>query len=205
MKLTPLQAIVASNVATLIAALIQGWGMVQLLWPFWAQSVIIGLYSMARIRRSADGDARHLLFFLLHYGGFHFGYLVFLIALTTSADAAGMVPVTNTNSGEVMQLYAGVYHPLDWILYAGLAVSFWLSHRASYRAHLEADLASRPSVGRLFAIPYLRILPMHLTLILGVLLGGPGTVVFFMLLKILADLAMHVLEHRLLAVSTSTH
>jgi hypothetical protein len=202
-RLTPIQAIVAANLATLVAALIQGWGMIQLLWPFWGQSVIIGLYSLLRIRKAAGWDLRYPLFFLAHYGGFHFGYLVFLVALTGSADAQGMVPVNNTGTGETMQLYAGTYTPLDGIIYLGLVVGFWLTHRASHRRYLELDLASRPSAQKLMSVPYLRILPMHLTLILGVLLGGPGTVIFFMVLKTAADLLMHRVEHRMLARKTS--
>jgi hypothetical protein len=199
---SPDRAILATNVATLIAALIQGWGMIQLLWPFWGQSVIIGLYALLRIRKAAGWDLRYPLFFLVHYGGFHFGYLVFLVALTSSADAQGMVPVNNTGTGEAMQLYAGTYTPLDGIIYLGLIVGFWLTHRASHRRYLDLDLASRPSAQKLMSVPYLRILPMHLTLLLGVFLGGPGTVIFFMMLKTAADLLMHRIEHRMLARTT---
>jgi len=41
------------------------------------------------------------------------------------------------------------------------------------------------------SVPCLRILPMHLTLILGVFLGGPGTVLFFLILKTGTDRLMH--------------
>jgi len=202
MRLQPVTAIVLSNLATLAAALIQSWGMVQLLWPFWAQSVIIGLYAMRRIARAAGHDARYPLFFLVHYGGFHFVYLVLLIALSGSADAQGYVPVNNADSGEIMQLYAGTQGPLDVLIYLGLAVAFWLGHRASYQQHIEADLAHDPDPGKLMMLPYLRIVPMHLTLIFGVLLGGSGTIAFFVLLKTGADVALHHLEHRLLSQTT---
>jgi hypothetical protein len=46
-------------------------------------------------------------------------------------------------------------------------------------------------------LPYLRILPMHLTIILGGLAsrdGGAWTLVLFTLLKTAADVAMHVAE-----------
>lgn len=197
-SVSPIQAIVATNLATLVAALIQGWGMIQLLFPFWGQSVIIGLYSLLRIGKAAGWDLRYPLFFLAHYGGFHAIYLFMLIALTGSADAQGMVPVLNKNSGEMMQLYAGTYTPLDGVIYLGLIVGFWLTHRASHRRYLATDLASRPSAQKLMSVPYLRIFPMHLTLILGVILGGPGTVFFFMILKTIADLLMHRVEHRML-------
>ena len=198
--LSPTKTIIASNLATLIAALLQGWGMIQLLWPFWGQSVIIGYYSLLRIRKAAGWDLRYPLFFLAHYGGFHAIYLMFLLALTGSADAQGMVPV-NTNTGDPMQLYAGTYTPLDGVIYLGLIIGFWLTHRASHRRYLDLDLASRPSAQKLMSVPYLRILPMHMTLILGVLLGGPGTLIFFMILKTCADLLMHRVEHRMLAKS----
>lgn len=172
--------------------------MVQLLWPFWAQSVIIGFYAMRRIARAGGRDLRFPLFFLLHYGGFHAVYLLFLVALGTSADAAGFVPVTNTNTGDIMPLYVGTQGPVDAVIYLGLAVGFWLGHRASFRQHIQADLVSNPSPAKLMGLPYLRILPMHLTLIFGVLLGGAGTVVFFILLKTGTDVALHYLEHRLL-------
>jgi len=198
--LSPTKTIIASNLATLIAALLQGWGMIQLLWPFWGQSVIIGYYSLLRIRKAAGWDLRYPLFFLAHYGGFHAIYFMFLLALTGSADAQGMVPV-NTNTGDPMQLYAGTYTPLDGVIYLGLIIGFWLTHRASHRRYLDLDLASRPSAQKLMSVPYLRILPMHMTLILGVLLGGPGTLIFFMILKTCADLLMHRVEHRMLAKS----
>lgn len=198
--LSPAQGIAASNLATLVAALIQGWGMIQLLWPFWGQSVVIGLFALLRIRKAAGWDLRYPLFFLAHYGGFHAVYLILLIALTGSADAQGMVPV-NTNTGDPMQLYAGTYTPLDGVIYTALIIGFWLTHRASHRRYLDLDLASRPSAQKLMSVPYLRILPMHLTLIVGVFLGGPGTVLFFMILKTGADLLMHRVEHRMLAPS----
>jgi len=42
--------------------------------------------------------------------------------------------------------------------------------------------------------PYARIIPMHLTIIFGMLLGK-GAIVLFLTLKTLADMIMHVLEH----------
>jgi len=202
--MTPARAILATNLATLVAALIQGWGMIQLLFPFWGQSMIIGLYSLLRIRKAAGWDLRYPLFFLAHYGGFHGVYLILLIALTGSADAQGMVPVNNGGSGESVQLYAGTYTPLDGVIYLALIIGFWLTHRASHTRYLETDLAGRPSAQKLMSVPYLRILPMHLTLIMGAFLGGPGTVIFFMMLKTGADLLMHRVEHRMLAGAVSS-
>lgn len=192
------RGILWANLATVAAGLIQGWGMVQLLWPFWAQSVIIGLFALRRLVASPDADWRYPAFFVAHYGGFHAMYLFFLVMLAGSADSAGMVPVTNANTGEVMQLYAGRQTALDVVIELALAAGFLVAHARSQRAHLRADLAQGPSPGMLMTMPYLRILPMHLTLLLGVVLGGPGTLLLFGLLKTGCDLAMHRLEHRML-------
>ena len=199
MAIKPVTTVILANLATLLAALIQGWGLSQLLWPFWAQSVIIGLYAMRRLARAAGRDLRYPLFFLVHYGGFHFGYASLLLAMSRDADAQGFLPVNNADSGEVMQLYVGTQGALDVVLYVGLAVAFWIGHRASFQQHIQADLSQGPEPRKLMMLPYLRILPMHLTLIFGVLLGGAGTAVFFILLKTGADVALHHFEHRLLA------
>lgn len=188
-----------ANLATVAAGLIQGWGMVQLLWPFWAQSVIIGLFALRRMLAAPNVEWRYPLFFSVHYGGFHAMYLLFLVMLAGSADSAGMVPVTNTSTGEVMQLYAGRQSSLDIVIELVLAVGFLIAHARSHRVYLATDLAQQPSAGLLMMLPYLRILPMHLTLLLGVILGGPGTVLLFGLLKTGADVGAHRLEHRMLA------
>jgi hypothetical protein len=44
--------------------------------------------------------------------------------------------------------------------------------------------------------PYARVIPMHLTLTLGFFISSP--LLFFLLLKTLADAIMHVVEHRVL-------
>jgi hypothetical protein len=204
MKISPLVTIVLANLATLVAAVIQGWGMAQLLWPFWAQSVIIGLYATIRLARAAGRDIRYPLFFLVHYGGFHAAYLFFLVALATTADADGHVPVTNESTGEIMMLYAGTQGPIDFLIYAVLAVAFWIGHRSSHRQHVASDLASCPGLARLMMLPYVRIVPMHLTLIFGVLLGGTGTIIFFGLLKTAADVGLHKFEHHILNRSSQS-
>jgi hypothetical protein len=53
-----------------------------------------------------------------------------------------------------------------------------------------------PNIGMLVSTPYLRIMPMHLTVVLGGLIyGGPGTLLLFGVLKTFADVIMHVEEH----------
>lgn len=189
--------ILAANAITLAVALWQQWPATMLLWPYWAQSLVIGWFARRRLlaleRFSTEGFTindqaveptpatrqRVANFFAIHYGGFHFGYLVFLLAITFD--------------GRFGRAPAG----LDWLLFAALGVAFWHSHRASHRRHVAADLAGERNIGTLMFLPYARVFPMHLAIIVGSMLGGGGAaVVFFTALKTAADVLMHVVEHR---------
>lgn len=217
-----LVGILAGNALTLLAALVFGWGLVQLLWPFWIQSVVIGWYARQRILKldrycvegvkfndrpveaTADTRRRIANFFALHYGGFHFVYLMFLFAFTVTASPAGYIDVRNEDTGELMAVHVGNVTPIDWLVFAGLGWTFWRAHRASHEEHVAADLAGKPNVGTLMMLPYARVIPMHLTILLGIWLGGGGAaIVLFALLKAVADVAMHRFEHRELQVTVS--
>jgi hypothetical protein len=112
----------------------------------------------------------------------------------TTADAAGYVMVTNESTGAQSPVYIGHVDTLDFIAYGVLAAGFWHTHRASHLLHVAADLGRRPRLGTLMMVPYARVIPMHLTIILAFALGG-GMVWLFVLLKTAADVVMHRAEH----------
>lgn len=209
-----IRGIVASNLLTIAIAVVKGWGIAQLLWPFWIQSVIIGYYARRRMLAlrefSTDGFTINdravdptpatrrstANFFALHYGFFHFVYLLFLVGMTVSADSAGLVPFTNESTGAVTMVRVGQTHAIDFAIFAALGMGFWFSHRASHREHVAADLARRPNIGSLMFLPYARVIPMHLTIIGGAMLGGSGAIWLFGILKLGADVIMHKVEHK---------
>jgi hypothetical protein len=183
----------ASNAVVVVIALWQRWPLGLLLWPYWLQSVIIGYFSFRRIRGltrfstegfKVNGRAAEPTeatkrstanFFAFHYGFFHVGYGVFLLK--------NPLP------------------PQEWLWVGIAAVTFALNHRQSFTRFQEADRQGSPNIGTLMFLPYLRVVPMHLMIIIGVgFLGGGGlSVLFFGVLKTVADCAMHVAEHRMLA------
>jgi hypothetical protein len=211
-----LRGIFLANGITLAIALWQDWSVLHLLWPFWMQNLIIGWYARRRILQltrfctkgvrindravepTPETQRTTARFFALHYGFFHVGYLVFLLTFTLTADPQGFIEVTNEGTGRVSEVQIGRVHPLDFLFYAGLAWGFWRTHRASHREHVAADLGNTPNIGTLMFLPYARVIPMHLCIILAAALGGGGAIWFFMLLKTGADALMHVVEHRLL-------
>ena len=189
------RSLVIANAVTLALALIFQWPLSLLLWPYWIQSVVIGYFSgkrMLALERFSTEDVlvndqpvepteatKHsaVLFFALHYGFFHLGYAFFIL---TRAEELGR---------------------WDWIGIAVAALSFVWNHRFSYQQNIEADAAGTPNIGTLMFLPYLRVIPMHLTILAGGVLTGSFSVlaaVVFCLLKTGADVAMHLIEHKLL-------
>ncbi len=213
--------ILLTNGITLMFALWQNWSVLQLLWPFWIQSVIIGWYARQRILkltrfctrgfqvngRSVDPtpetQRQTAIFFALHYGFFHLGYFVFLLVFTLTSDPQGYVEIVIEGQGPV-DVHLGKVHPLDFPIYLALALGFWKTHQASHREHVAADLGNTPNIGTLMFLPYARVIPMHLCIILAVPFAGVSAIWLFMLLKTAADALMHVVEHRVLQRSRTT-
>jgi len=210
-----LLAILLSNLATLLLAVLLDWSILHLMWPFWLQSLIIGWYARRRILKLVDFTTEGLTFnnrplpatrrslqkvagfFLIHYGFFHLGYLMFLLVFSTTADARGFIEITDQGGGATSLVHIGRVQPLDFVAFAVLGAFFWRAHRRSHAEHVARDLEGQRNVGKFMFLPYARILPMHLTILLGIPLGG-GALWVFALLKTAADLLMHHVEHRVL-------
>lgn len=180
------------NAIALGVALMSGWQLTDLMAVYWIQSVIIGISYFFRIlgleRFSTENfqindrdvdptpetKRQTAFFFLVHYGFFHVGYLVFIFA-----EAPG-----------------GFFPDLGL---AVCAVAFAINHFHSYRYHREVDRNGTPNIGTLMFTPYLRIVPMHLVIVGGAMALGVTGVLLFGVLKSVADVVMHLVEHRLLA------
>jgi hypothetical protein len=202
--------IIAGNVLALVTVYLTNGGLLLLLWPYWAQSVVIGYYAQKRMRAlkefSTDGFKRNnrqveatpaeagrtANFFILHYGGFHAGYLVFLLAFTFGADAGGMAPIEV--NGNDTEFYVGRIDWLDALFIVAIVFSFVQAQRIAHQEQVEADVGANRNLGGLMAFPYLRVIPMHLTIILGAMMSSAAGLVLFGGLKTLADVGMHAVE-----------
>jgi len=183
--------LLVSNLFTIALALYQQWDVGVLMWIYWGQSVVIGYFNVHRIlgleRFSTEGfrinnraveptrktQRETAVFFAIHYGFFHLGYLVFLLADT---DIPGGVP---------------------WPGVGVCILAFYLNHRFSYHYNRERERERIPNIGNIMFFPYVRIVPMHLMIVVGSSFMGNNTVALlaFLLLKTAADVAMHVIEH----------
>lgn len=179
----------ASNGLVIVIALALDWTLVSMMLVYWTQSVVIGVSNVCRIlalerfstenftinKRPVDPTPQTkrqvATFFMLHYGIFHFAYLVFIV----------------TEAGDEPLFDAG---------FLVCAAAFALNHLYSYRYNRDLDRRGRPNIGTLMFTPYLRIIPMHLTIVFGLSRAhGSLGLLFFGGLKTAADVLMHYVEH----------
>ena len=183
--------LLAANLLIIVIAVAAGWRAADVLWIYWGQSVVIGVFNVVRMwnlrRFSTDGLKQNnkpvpeteagkrgaAIFFFFHYGFFHLIYALFLGSMTNGEGSP--------------------FEPMV-LLCIGL---FVLTHGYSWLRTREADEAGKPNLGAVMFLPYARILPMHFTIIFGGLLMGNSTLllILFLLLKTAADCLMHLVEH----------
>jgi len=194
-----LWSLLLANGVTILLAVTQNWNVLALMWVYWSQSIVIGFLNFLRIRQLREFSTEGLIinghpveptqetknhiarFFLLHYGGFHLGYFIFLSVFSLTG-------ILGNAAGNGLDSADSKYIVPTALLFLG-------NHVFSYFYNRPSD-TGRQKIGTLMFYPYARIIPMHLTLILGVFLSGG--LLLFLLLKTLADLIMHVVEHRVL-------
>ena len=188
-----LHGILLGNLFTLAAAVTQHWPLAPLMWIYWGQSVVIGALNVVRMLSlkefSTDGFTsggvqppptrataiQTAAFFALHYGFFHFGYLVFLLA----GAGGGRIDARAVPSVVTATIVFALAH----------SYSLWRNHGRDFRDR-------KPNLGALMFYPYVRILPMHLTIIFGSMIAH-AALPLFVLLKTGADGGMHLIEHAL--------
>jgi hypothetical protein len=185
-----LWTLIGSNVVMLLWAVIEKWPLIEIMWVYWFQSVGIGIIWFLRLwtvknvyvekdfqsigdPRSALGRKLNALFLIFHYGFFHAVYLAFL---------AG-------RSGEV------IFRPIFF-----MALIFFANHLFSFIYHKDWLNTKPVKYGKLVFMPYIRIVPMHITVIGAGILKDKLNVNFehttvlasFLILKTFADVAMYV-------------
>ncbi len=189
--------------------LFQGGSILQALWIYWLQSVVIGVVNVFRLLSqstvitvqainndpvSAEDAVKYrpamrkffAFFFTFHYGGFHLIYSFFLLAFTMGW------PVTLNGVETVVELGSANFVAI-LIVGLGFALHHWLTYaeeQHQFRLNPQANTNNGSTMFR----PYARILPMHLIIIMGPVIsvkyGYDEAFIFFMLLKTAADVVL---------------
>ncbi|HYG15308.1 MAG TPA: DUF6498-containing protein [Bacteroidia bacterium] len=141
-----------------------------ILFTYYLQSVIIGILHFIRLLKLKGSGWPVAGFFAIHYGLFHFVYLIFLGPMLTEIPGNVEMPL----------LGASV------IGFLGGGIAELIEKRAR-------DQKIPPVPGLLFFQPYLRIVPVHLFIMSAFLDFAPEKFLFFLVLKTGADLLTYIL------------
>ena len=186
-------SLIVSNLIVLVLAISGNWHLSTILMIYLVQSVIIGVFNTIRILRlnafttegfkvngksvepTRETQLRTAFGFVLTYGFFHLIYLIFVHGVF------------------------GGQSPIEYPHVLQSAMVFLMHHSFSYIANTQSEIKP-PNIGNVMLTPFLRILPMHLTIIFGsfitLVLGWNALVILlFLALKTIADLLMHMAEH----------
>jgi hypothetical protein len=196
--------LIGANAVPLLGVLFGGWDLVEILFAYWAENVVIGFFSLLKML-SAPDDTRGLLiiltvfmkiigcaFFIVHFGGFTAGHGVVLYAIFHE--------FLNLQIQPLELLYMGRY----------IVAALFLSHGYSFVVNylIKGERNQIKGNDPMFE-PYRRVIVMHLTLVFGtgciIFLGQP----FFMLLilvvlKTAVDLYAHLRERKRFARDLET-
>lgn len=189
-----LTSLLLTNACILLAVLFGKISLLEVLVVYWAESAVIGVFTVLKIllarpaKRGANDKVFVRLFmaafFCVHFGGFMFVHLMFFgfVLIDVSFD----VDATPRYLYELAFLLGGLF----------------VSHAVSFVVHfLRGGEREAHGPSAWFFRPYVRIMVMQLTLILGgglVLLTGSGFAIVALLvaLKTVVDGMAHWREHR---------
>jgi len=193
-----LALLVIANLVPLGGAIFGSWSVFNILFLFWLENVIIGIFNFMRMLTCGSNAAAGMkegslplpvkvfmaCFFLVHYGGFCAGHGVFVVAMF-GGDSGGLSGALSSG-------------PLAWVSLAALAFSHGYSFVRNYLIGGERHRASMP---KLMMIPYGRIVVMHLTIIIGGALAmftghqGPTALAVLVIVKTVIDARSHIWAH----------
>lgn len=191
------KVLILSNLLTIVLAVAFSWSIIIILWSYWLQSVIIGFFNFIKILTLKDfstegfkSNGRSVspttatkistaLFFAFHYGFFHLVYALFLLTFSFVSQSFALID-------------------FGFVFLAGII--FFFNHLFSF-LYFKNKPQKKQNIGSVMFFPYIRIVPMHLTIIFGgmFLFSGSGSVfvlIFFLILKSIADIIMHTIEHK---------
>ena len=220
-----LTALVVANLLVALQAVLRGWGYYETLLVYWLEAVTIGAYNVLRLlvvglfgqrpfgawlsRRVGLSSGARLAFtlfgtafFVIKFAGFALGVGVLVVGLPAF--------LSRGSGGGAAHVFAGLHAAGPAV---GLAVgALVLSHGFSFmRNFLLGREYARLSVFGLIFWPYARLSLVVLVLGLGLVLARTqrtiadttAFAVALVLVKLAADAATHVMEHRWLAYGAS--
>jgi hypothetical protein len=184
-------ALIGANLIPLIGVLFFGWDLASVIVLFWAESGVIGFYTVLKMAIVGKLAALFAVpFFVAHFGGFMAGHFLFIYTLfVRGLNPAGPEP-------GVREALLRVFMPI-WPSLAALFISHEVSFFSNFLGRREH---AGTTMKALMTAPYNRIMVMQFVIILGgwiiMLLKNPVPVLaLLVLLKTALDFRAHRKEH----------
>ncbi len=205
----PVISLIVSNILVIALAISGGWDFTTIILVYWLQNLIIGFFTIVKLlsadtglilsevaaARAGTGTGTPetwlrvwlmkigvSVFFVIHYGLFNLFYFILFI-YSGSFGAVDLTPRV-------------IWIPL---------IIFTLNHLFSMLWYWKGEKKGGIFMANSILLPYIRILPMHLTLLIGgfvtaflQVLGFTSLlpmVVIFLALKAFMDIRMHIVTH----------
>lgn len=154
-------------------------------WLYWCQSVLLGVFNFFDMLTVKSPDVSNFtinnkpatqkqakgclpFFFLFHYGIFHFVYIFFLVTDFKISD-------------------------IDFSYWKWALAALFINQVVLFIQNKNFDREKPRHITGMFFTPYLRIVPMHLTILAPQFLGWTPALTF-LVLKTIFDLAGHIIS-----------
>lgn len=176
-KRPPVVATLVINLIPAVCVLFFGWSALFLLMLYWAENVVIGIVNALKMGVAGFGEGLGgilgslflIPFFLIHYGGFCAGHLVFVVLVS-----GGVL-----NGGDPLEALRQVW--ADRWDYAVPLIAIAAFHLTAFVEWVRSRAWKTVTLNNQMGEPYGRIIVMHLTLIGGaalvVSMGQPAAAV----------------------------
>lgn len=150
-----------------------------LVWLYWFQSVLIGIVHFFKLLifkfkepvnpkpNEIKGRVFISIFFLIHFGFFHFVYTFFL-------GTKGV----------------------DWVLVQEGIVFLAIGTALNTIMNYKRENSGENTMAMFMMKPYVRIFPIHLAIILGSMAGGTGVFIFLIVFKTATELFIEYLSYK---------
>jgi hypothetical protein len=186
-----------ANLFPLFGVLFFSWSLQNVLFLYWSETAVVGLFSVLRVPLAAVNSTRTprlivVISFITGFGGFMLGHALFLVML--------FIPFISLEATSLEAIFleaAKIFlEPISWGFVA-LILSHGFSFVKNYLIGGEWKIAD---VKDIIARPLVRMVFMHIALIFGLLptiIFGQSLPILGLLiaLKIMLDAGFHVQEH----------
>ena len=174
-RMLSLAVLLGANLLPLLGVLFWGWRLFDLIVVYWLETLVIGVFAILKIALTSGAFALFAVpFFIVHFGGFMTGHLIFLTMMFGDKRAMNFSQVPRVTYDLI------VNHGL-WIALVGLCISHgvgfviyflvpWLRERWS---NWKRGIENKPAeTGALMFAPYGRVIVLHVTILFGGFLVG---------------------------------